>query len=445
VRSFKEDRFITSPLEDRVYDLDTIPSPYLEGLMDEFLRDGFTPVVENNRGCPFRCAYCGASDKYYNGVVRHSLDYLANEYEYIAGKMCGLKDLPFSNTLFITDSNFGMYDIDIEISKCLRRLQNKYNWPTDIFASMGKNEKEKILQCVDILGQTLPLTASVQSTDPEILKNINRKNVSSETLISIIKKGSKDQRSYSEIILGLPGDSYERHLKSIKEMIDCHINHIYSHQLKILPNTILSTSEHRERFKTKTKFRLLITGFARVNVRKQLKTAIEHEEICVGTEYMSFKDYLKARVADFIVHSFYNNVFSLKTFEYFRKNNIFAFDYVNEVINLKKPKNIVSIIDRFVQHQKDELFDTVEDIEKFISRPDTYKRVENGEIGINTLYYYSSELKKNADEFIEIEMQAADIVGGKDLVSCAEADFVNAAKWSTDYTKAIYKVRVHEK
>jgi radical SAM superfamily enzyme YgiQ (UPF0313 family) len=53
VRSVLNNEFLTSPLEPRIMDLDRIPSPYLIGLMDEFLEAGFVPIMETNRGCPF--------------------------------------------------------------------------------------------------------------------------------------------------------------------------------------------------------------------------------------------------------------------------------------------------------------------------------------------------------------------------------------------------------
>lgn len=54
VRSVREGHFLTSAVDDRTLALDSIPSPYLEGLMDEFLYAGFTPMIENNRGAHFR-------------------------------------------------------------------------------------------------------------------------------------------------------------------------------------------------------------------------------------------------------------------------------------------------------------------------------------------------------------------------------------------------------
>ena len=39
-------------------DLNEIPSPYLNGMLDEFFDDRWMPVLETNRSCPYRCTFC---------------------------------------------------------------------------------------------------------------------------------------------------------------------------------------------------------------------------------------------------------------------------------------------------------------------------------------------------------------------------------------------------
>ena len=39
-------------------DLNDIPSPYLTGLLDPFLHEGYQPMLETNRSCPYRCTFC---------------------------------------------------------------------------------------------------------------------------------------------------------------------------------------------------------------------------------------------------------------------------------------------------------------------------------------------------------------------------------------------------
>ena len=42
----------------RVQDLNTLPSPYLSGVLDKFFEYPLIPMMETNRGCPFGCTFC---------------------------------------------------------------------------------------------------------------------------------------------------------------------------------------------------------------------------------------------------------------------------------------------------------------------------------------------------------------------------------------------------
>ena len=62
-------------------------------------------------------------------------------------------------------------------------------------------------------------SGSVQSTSPEVLENIKRKNIGLDTMFQLAEEANEmGAESHSEVILGLPGDSAERHLASIAEL-----------------------------------------------------------------------------------------------------------------------------------------------------------------------------------------------------------------------------------
>ena len=64
-------------------DLNEIPSPYLNGMLDEFFEDRWMPVLETNRSCPYRCTFCAwgiGTQK----LMRFSEERVLTEIEYIA-------------------------------------------------------------------------------------------------------------------------------------------------------------------------------------------------------------------------------------------------------------------------------------------------------------------------------------------------------------------------
>lgn len=315
-----------------------------------------------------------------------------------------------------------MYEQDIEIARHINNLQQQFGWPQRIVTSTGKNAKEKILSCIDLLNGALTMTASVQSTSPVVLRNINRQNVSIDVLMKAARGNGGAHKSYSEIILGLPGDSYERHLQTIKDMVDCCVNELAIVQLMILPDTPMGDPSYIERFGMTTRYRLLVKGFAQVQVGEQRKTVIEHEEICVATAEMPFNDYLRARVADLLVHVFYNNVLSTETFDLFKGKRSSVFEYLRTLIELRKPANLQRVLDRYVQYLHDELFESREAIETFLEQGDVYERLQAGEIGKNATYVYGKEAVEHFDELLQVASEAAQLIGNDDAVRLIEND-----------------------
>ncbi len=54
----EEDILRSTPTRKLEKIITNIPSPYLNGYLDEFLEMGMTPMFETNRGCPFHCTFC---------------------------------------------------------------------------------------------------------------------------------------------------------------------------------------------------------------------------------------------------------------------------------------------------------------------------------------------------------------------------------------------------
>jgi len=67
----------------RISQLDEIPSPYLTGLMDKFFDGNLSPMVQTNRGCPFRCTFCTDGSNLVQQVNKFSLDRVNLEPQYV--------------------------------------------------------------------------------------------------------------------------------------------------------------------------------------------------------------------------------------------------------------------------------------------------------------------------------------------------------------------------
>ena len=153
-------------------DLDEIPSPYLTGRLDKFFDGKLSPMMETNRGCPFSCTFCHEGNQLISKVNHFSIERVKAELDYIAAAV-QRAPLLISNLMF-ADPNFAMYERDYEIVEHIEKIQQRQNWPRSIFASTGKNKKERIAKALRKLNGSMSMWMSVQSMDPVVLQEIKR-------------------------------------------------------------------------------------------------------------------------------------------------------------------------------------------------------------------------------------------------------------------------------
>ncbi len=285
----------------RLTAIESIPSPYLDGSLDAFLADPqLVPLMETNRGCPFSCTFCVDGIASRRMITRFSLGRLADELRYIAVRT----RVP---SLFLADTNFGMYKQDEEFGEVIRQVQEETGYPQYIVASTGKNNKARVLNIAQMTDGALRVAASVQSLDADVLQQIQRTNISTKELsdMALAVQGT-DTYSYSEMILGLPGDTRQKHIDGVCALADMGFDQIRMHQLTLLPGSEMDTSRLRLEHTFLSAYRILQRSFGRYFFQQEEIDAVEIEEVVVGHQTFTLADYLYCRVFALTVALFYN-------------------------------------------------------------------------------------------------------------------------------------------
>ncbi len=205
-------------------DLDVYPSPYLLGLYDFLVQSRkdltFQTIIETNRGCPFACTFCywgkgGLSRKY----RFFSLERVAAEIEWI-----GKNHIAF---VYNADSNFGMHRRDEEIADLLVTARRTYGFPEKVVNLYGKNTDMRIYDIAKKLylsGMHKGLGLSRQSMDQETLAKTKRGNIKISVYKSLQEKFEADGiPTFCELILGLPGETYESFSKGISDLLEASL------------------------------------------------------------------------------------------------------------------------------------------------------------------------------------------------------------------------------
>ena len=406
VRAITQDgEFCAGPLLERISDLTEIPSPYLSGKLDEFFDGKLMPIIHTTRGCPFTCTYCVESNQYYTRKYRKTDDTLKSEIDFIGQKMKEVCDAGGRNDLHIADSNFGMYKEDIQTAYWIAEAQKKYNWPEYIICSTGKNQLERVLEVSRIVKGRIRVSGSVQSTDREVLAKVKRKNINMRQMFQLADEANKiGAESHSEVILGLPGDSFERHINSIGELIDADFTNIRMYQLILLMGTELYSQSREKQFGFGTHFRIVpfdYGDYAFDNDTRIVSTEIE--EVVTSLADLSFEEYLQCRKFALMVDTFYNQGVFQVILELLKHLGISRYDWIKTIWKSETQTCISEIINKFIQETKDELWDSYEDLKRFTSKPDIIKKYLSGELGAKLIFKYKSILtNKYLRELAEI-------------------------------------------
>lgn len=366
----------------RTIELDQFPCPYLDGLMDKFFELPLIPLYETTRGCPFSCTFCtdGINEK--SKIFRKSHKNIENSLSYIA------KNIKHSDTLIIADLNFGMYNEDIETAEIIAEQKKITGFPLKVGTALGKSNPEKIMQAVKILDGSLHIGLSFQSTDPEVLKNIKRKNIHTPKLIKAAEDiGLRDSVDFTEVILGLPGDSLAKHYVTLREGVDLGMTNIRMYQLMLLVGSTMNSTEDREMYGFHTRWRVMPNCAGIYQLFDQELRVAEIEEIVVANNTMTFEDYVECRVMDFLVEVFVNNDWYIELFELIKLYGLETFDFLVFIKQNSNgfPARMAEIFDSFIKDTCKDLFAEKDDIESYILGEGILEKHVTGELGNNEI------------------------------------------------------------
>ncbi|HEY3442718.1 MAG TPA: radical SAM protein [Paludibaculum sp.] len=372
---------------ERHNEIDEIPSAWLTGIQDEFFDGRLAPLMETNRGCPFTCTFCVQGTRWYTKVHNFTAERVKEEIRYVASKIHELS--PQMGTLRIADSNYGMFERDIDLSEELGRMQKQYKWPLYIDATTGKNRPDRIIRSVEKVSGALVLYQAVQSLDETVLKNVKRQTIKLEAYEQLqVHMRGRGLRSNSDLILGLPGETLESHMNGIRKLLDAGVSQVTNFQLMLLKGSELETEESRRLFQYKSMFRLLPKNFGIYGDEK----VMDVEEIVVATDTLDFEDYIRARKHALATVSFWHDDHFVESVKFAEKCGVKRSDWLFELVPTMEADGgaVKEFVDSFEAETRGELFASKEACIEFYSQPENWDRLLKSEIGDNLMHKYQA-------------------------------------------------------
>lgn len=297
------------------------PSPYRIGLFDSVYKelrssDSVMGILETNRGCPFSCTFCDWGS-YTNQKVRpFARERVTDDIREIVAKC---------DEVYVADANFGIQSRDVEIAEEVASLvkggeQARLHTARVFYA---KNSNERVVRIAKILDEARlsrgGVSISLQSTNPHELDLVKRQNIKTERLLDL-----KDRffdagiTTFTELIIGLPGQTKDSFLNSLNDAIEFGFNDITMFSLVRIPNAEMfrATAELEASFspfplvpgkkEDEVEFADVIKSTALISVEemkeiRRIKNLVEVLQIRRWSSYIAkfYSFYFNKRIIDF--------------------------------------------------------------------------------------------------------------------------------------------------
>jgi len=281
------------------------PSPYQTGFMDEIMRNysqlQFEPLIETNRGCPHKCAYCSW------GGVKGKVRQFSLERVFADLEWCAAHKMEF---LGVADANFGMFERDELIVDKIIELKKTTGYPKKFQVSYVPYSKASWARLFRITKKLSDndlckgVTLSFQSMSPTVQTNIGRNNINAENYKFQMKEYvAADIPTYSEFILGLPGETQESFQQGMEEILELgqHTS-LFVHLCEWLPMSQMANPTYMQQYQV---------AYSKIplnqpHAKKSEDAITEYSRIVTSTYSMSEEDWVQMNLFSVCVLCFHH-------------------------------------------------------------------------------------------------------------------------------------------
>lgn len=299
--SFRRNGNIITTLTTPPCELTDFPSPYLSGVFDSILEkeehSSLLCVLETNRGCPYSCSYCDWCAG--RRVRQFPMEKVLSELKWFSEQKI--------EYCFCADSNFGLFKRDIEIASQAAQYKKNTGYPKVFRTCFAKESNDNVFAISKILNDTgmdKGATMAYQTLSPVALRNINRRNLTLEHFSELLKKYNEAGiPTYSELILGLPGETKESFCEGICKILESgQHNSLSIYYLELLPNSEMAQPSYIKKHGISS----VEVGFNHMHSIKRANEIEETSHIVQATSTLSKEDWVYCNLFSICVQSFHS-------------------------------------------------------------------------------------------------------------------------------------------
>jgi radical SAM superfamily enzyme YgiQ (UPF0313 family) len=363
------------------------PSPWLSGALDRYLLEPpsfpLLPMIESNRGCPYHCAYCTNCRRgSFAGrkMRKFPMEIVLEELRYIFRKS------RYDFHLIVADGNFGIFDRDLEIAIEIRRLAEKHTKARGVEICSDKNSLDRNLSIYEILHDLCVPDFAMQTFNEKVLANIGRRNVKLDALEQFVQTiNQKSLRVYTDLLVGLPGETKDSHLASVKKAFDVGFHKVNVGDIRLLPGSRMEEDDYQEQYHLKTRFRVIPSAYGTYGGRR----VVEYERCIRETDTMSEEDFLSLRLFHGYNFVLYSLEFGRPLLDFARKKGGHPVDVISRMTE-RPPQDqyplLVQLVDAYIEHAMAEWYRSVEEADSYYCSDEVFPEIARD--GVPKLNYH---------------------------------------------------------
>lgn len=340
-------------------ELEDLPSPYLEGWMDPFLKEGYLPILQSMRGCPYSCKYCCSGTRLWSKLRAFDLNRVFAEFEY-------MREHAKRSYLFLTDENQGLLkERDVKLAQYVRESYERTGYPSYINTYTDKHFTPYVQRISELLQPIADFNVSFQTLNETARRAVNRVNLSVEDASECLKWArEKGIATSTEMIFGFPGETAESFTSSLELLLRAGFDRVYSYELRLLRGSELFTKANREKYALKTKFRMTEHSFGIY----EGAVVVDMEEVVVSSNTFGFDDYLEVRKYGFFFFLAFTTKYFSDLIRIMVELNMPGEKLVRHLVDYDYKKNgrLRPIIEQYNKRCKQELFDSPDECTEFV-------------------------------------------------------------------------------
>ena len=290
----------TSP-PSRLSDLSKLPSPYLTGVFNSIVGRPFlwNASQETNRGCPYPCTFCAWGPAFQQKLYQFDEERILEEFEWF-----GRHRIEF---IFNCDANWGILDRDYDLTLKMVEIKARYGgYPKKFRMCTAKNSNDRVFDITKVLdgaGMNKGATLSFQSMDDQVLDNVKRRNIKIKDFKEFMRRYREAGiATYTELIMGLPGETYETFKKGIDKLIDAgQHSGLNNYVCLMLPNDEMNEPAYVQKYGIKSvRMPILLAHSTPGSDLVQ-----EYQDVVVATNSMSEEDWQRMFIFSWAVQCFH--------------------------------------------------------------------------------------------------------------------------------------------